>query len=291
MTLNHYPDSGSQAAPPHRPSRQRHNGWLSITLLHLLACTSFAYAWGDSRPPKSDARLKSVAVWPHQIAKRAPHNSEHFTQGLIVGSHSVIESSGLYGRSFVQKNNRQDDATEVRFTLPKHLFAEGITQYGQQLYLLTWKSERGFILDAQNLRPLKEFHFQGQGWGITQVGERLLMSNGSAELSWHQPDNFKLLKKTTVLAGQQPIDKINALSYGGGYLWANVWRQATILAIDPYTGQIKGRLELGKLWRQEVRGNKENVLNGLSWDEAEQALWITGKRWKQRYLLDIQQPL
>jgi len=209
---------------------------------------------------------------------------------LIVGHHSVIESSGLYGRSFVQRNNRQDGTAEARFTLPEHLFAEGITQYGQQLYLLTWKSERGFILDAKSLRTLKEFRFQGQGWGITSVGKRLLMSNGSAELSWHRPEDFTLLKKTTVLAGQQPIDKINALSYGGGYLWANVWNQATILAIDPYTGQIKGRLKLGKLWQQQVRGSQENVLNGLSWDESEQALWITGKRWKQRYLLDIQRP-
>ncbi len=291
MIFTNYAYRSPRVAARPRHSRQQHNVWVSITLLCLLASTSLTHAWGGSDSPKSDVRLKSIPVWPHKIAKHADHNSEYFTQGLVVGRDSVIVSSGLYGRSFVQRNTRQDGAEEARFTLPDHLFAEGIAQYGQQLYLLTWKSEQGFILDTQSLRPLKGFRFQGQGWGITRVGKRLLMSNGSAELSWYRPDDFTLLEKTTVLAGQQPIDKINALSYGGGYLWANVWKQDTILAIDPYTGQIKGRLKLDKLWQQQVRGNKENVLNGLSWDESEQALWVTGKRWKQRYLLDIQRPL
>jgi len=190
----------------------------------------------------------------------------------------------------VTKYSRESGKQEARFTLPAKLFAEGIALYEQQLYLLTWKSGKGFVLDSNSLQPLGEFHVEGQGWGLTRVDQQLLMSNGSAELTWHRPSDFKQLNKTLVRAGQQPIDNLNALTYGGGYLWANVWRQAIILAISPITGQVKGQLNLEELSAEQTQGNKENVLNGLSWDEDEQALWITGKRWSQRYLLKINIP-
>jgi len=266
-----------------KPGRARH--WFGNFILLFLLTNSSLHA--QAQPPKNDPHLNTVPAWPYRIAQSAPHNTEHFTQGLIVETDSVIESSGLYGQSFVQKYSRESGAQEARYTLPKQLFAEGIARYGQQLYLLTWKSGRGFVLNTQDLRPLREFRYQGEGWGLTRVGQQLLMSNGTAVLTWYRPNDFKLLNKTIVQAGQHPIGNLNALTYGGGYLWANVWRQATILAISPKTGQIEGQLKLEKLWQQEASGSKENVLNGLSWDESEQALWVTGKRWQRRYLLRI----
>lgn len=290
------PNKNHQTAPRHSRRNklssflklERRHRWSYFFVLLTLCFAGLLHA--QSQPQRTYSGLDATPSWPYRITQHAPHDTEHFTQGLIVGTHSVIESSGLYGQSFVQKYNRKSGESEVRYTLPKTLFAEGIALYEQQLYLLTWKSRRGFVLDATNLQPLREFRFKGQGWGLTRLGEHLLMSNGSSEITWHRPSDFKQLNTTLVRAGQTPIDNINALSYGGGYLWANIWRQATILAISPETGQIKGKLNLDELWEEQAQNHKENVLNGLSWDESEQALWVTGKRWSQRYLLDIDIP-
>jgi len=262
--------------------------WLYLLAGFLLLANIPSHA--QSLPLADTPQLSTVLEWPYHIERHASHSPELFTQGIIVGADSVIESSGLYRRSFVTKYNRESGTTEAHFTLPKKMFAEGIALYGQQLYLLTWKSGKGFVLNAHNLQPIREFHFKGEGWGLTRIGQQLVMSNGSAELTWHRPSDFKLLNKTIVRAGPKPVGNLNALAYGGGYLWANVWRQATILAISPATGQVEGRLQLDDLWQQQGRGNRENVLNGLSWDESEQALWVTGKRWQQRYLLRITRP-
>ena len=259
-----------------------------LAILALSLATPVASALEMFRPSRPN--LQDVAIWPHSIIQQAPHSRRNFTQGLVLDGASLIESSGLYGQSFVERYRLDDGAVEASYRLADDYFAEGITRLGRKLYLLTWRSQAGLILDADSLQPLGKFHYQGEGWGLTRVGQRLLMSNGSAQLSWRNPEDFKELGTLNVQAGHQAIKHLNALTYGGGLIWANVWLKAEVLAIDPRTGEVVGRVYLKRLARKHALGEKENVLNGLAWDAEQQALWITGKRWSQRYLLKIQPP-
>ncbi len=231
--------------------------------------------------------LSQVPNWEYRVLKQADHDSILFTQGLIIDGDSFIESSGLYNRSFVRRYRISDNSLEAEYSLPKHVFAEGIAQLGDQLYLLSWQRQFGIRLNAKTLETERKFFYQGQGWGLTTISDQLIMSNGTNQLSWHDAPNFNKVGSINVTANNEPVNHLNALSYGAGFIWANIWLTTVIVAIDPESGAIQGYIDLSKIAHEHTADQRENVLNGLAWDEQQQALWITGKRWTKRYLLHI----
>lgn len=238
--------------------------------------------------------LKGIASWPYQIVERHPHDSSLFTQGLQVDGDSMIESSGLYGQSLVRRYKKASGKIEAEFRLPHHFFAEGIAQVDSSLWLITWREQQAWRLDVHQLTPINTVHYQVEGWGLTRVTDylgqsRLLMSNGSSTLSWRSTTTFDELDQLAVHANNNPVTRLNDLTYGAGLIWANIWHQDDIIAIAPDSGEVIGKLNLKKVSRKNRRGSR-NVLNGIAWDEEKNGLWLTGKHWPTRYLLEIDIP-
>lgn len=220
------------------------------------------------------------------IEKILDHSPKSFTQGLLVDNNHLIESSGLYGRSYIRRYDRSTGQTQQQVRLPDNIFAEGIAIVGNQLYSLSWKSGIVHIFDKQELNLKKVLRYSGQGWGLTTIGSNLVMSNGSGSLTWRDAQDFRPIKMINVTQSGRAVHHINDLTFGKGLIWANIWKEDRIIAIEPDSGVVVGILNLEKLSRQHTRGY-EDVLNGVAWDEELQGLWVTGKFWDKRYLLKI----
>ncbi|MDO3382984.1 glutaminyl-peptide cyclotransferase [Gilvimarinus algae] len=241
-------------------------------------------------------RAEAPIKLDYTLTKTVARDFSAFTQGLEIDGDTLLESSGLVGQSFILR--RALPATEAEGQaqilwlrqLPAPYFAEGLTRLGDIVYLLSWQHGTGWMFDADSGEPTGQFRYRGEGWGLTHMGDQLVRSDGSDRLSFHAPENFEKLRELSVTWDGKPITRLNELEYAEGYLWANVWQDNRILAIDPSSGTVKGYLDLAALARKENTRPRDNVLNGIAYDPARDLYWVTGKRWNSLYQLKVRLP-
>ena len=223
-----------------------------------------------------------------EVLEQYPHATRTFTQGLEVYNGDIIESSGLYRRSFVRMYTPQTQDIQKHIDLPKDIFAEGLTRVGNHLYLLTWRSHKALVYDLTNWQLMNTFEYQGDGWGLCYDGTQLYMSDGSHTLTVRDPKTFEVKNRLTVTdLNNKPVVKLNELECAEGYVWANKWMSPYIFQINPQTGKVHNTLDLTQLIPFHLRKNRESVLNGIAYDKEKKAYWVTGKYWNKLFLISI----
>jgi glutaminyl-peptide cyclotransferase len=148
----------------------------------------------------------------------------------------------------------------------------------------TYQSATGFVYDRRTLDRKGSFAFQGEGWGITNDGKRLIASDGSAVLRFLDPKSLKETGRLTVRAGSVPVRNLNELEFVRGEIFANVWPTHIIARIAPKTGQISGWIDL-----TGILGDQEgvDVMNGIAYDPIQDRLFVTGKYWPRLFEIEI----
>lgn len=240
----------------------------------LIACTAAA----DSTAP--------VEIG-YSVVATYPHDRSSFTQGLVYAGGALYESTGLYGRSSLRRVDLKTGKPNVIRPLPKQYFAEGLTVFGEQLIQLTWRSGRAFVYTRQDLRLAGEFRYATDGWGITQDGEHLIMSDGSATLYFLDPERFTEVRRVQVRDHRGPVTFLNELEFVGGDIFANVWRSPRILRIDPESGRVTGFIDLSALVARMQREPSTDVLNGIAYIPGSGRFLVTGKQWPELYAIEL----
>lgn len=219
-----------------------------------------------------------------------PHDSEAYTQGLLVTDGRLLESTGLVGRSDVREVELQTGRVLRAHALPRHHFGEGIARVGDRIYQVTWKAGQGYVYDAATLAPVDSFFYQGEGWGLTTDGQSLWLSDGSADLRVLDPATRRVLRTVTVTESGRRVHAMNELEWIDGELWANVYQTDWVARIDPSTGQVTRWLWLGALLAPDERRavqSRGGVANGIAWDAAGGRILVTGKYWPRLFALAL----
>jgi len=223
----------------------------------------------------------------YRIVHTYPHDPRAYTQGLVYVDGHLYESTGLNGRSTL----RMDDLTTGRVlqsaAVPSQYFAEGLTNWGSTLVQLTWQSHVAFVYDRFSFRLLKTFHYNCEGWGLTQDGRDLIESDGTAEIRFFDPQTFREVRHIDVKEHGQPVTQLNELEYIHGQIYANVWHTDRIVRISPMTGQVLGWINLAGLLPDNERTDPEAVLNGIAYDAAHDRLFVTGKLWPKLFEIRV----
>ena len=131
------------------------------------------------------------------------------------------------------------------------------------------------------------YRYTGEGWGLTNDGKQLIMSNGSAALVWRDPKTFAVRRTVTVTDQGQPVRNLNELEYVQGSVYANVWLTDRIAKIDPATGKVTAWIDVSSLTREAsttaTRAGRpltfDDVPNGIAFVPERGTLLLTGKRW------------
>jgi glutaminyl-peptide cyclotransferase len=163
--------------------------------------------------------------------------------------------------------------------VPVPYFAEGITLLNGKIYQLTWENQQGFIYDATTFQKIGGFSYQGEGWGLANDGTSLILSDGTNQIRFLDPNTFQVKKTITVMDGSTPIRNLNELEYVNGEIYANVWHQDRIARINPETGKVVGWIDMNGILPISEVTDQEAVLNGIAFDPASQRLFVTGKLW------------
>ena len=222
----------------------------------------------------------------YRVIHAYPHDPGAFTQGLIYLDGYLYESTGLNGRSSLRMTELTTGKVLQKQPVGAQYFAEGMTNFAGRLYQLTWQSGKAFVYDRFSFKLLREHTYTGEGWGLTNDGKRLILSDGTAQIRFIDPQTFAVTSKITVTDQGRPIDRLNELEYVRGEILANIWQTELIARISPTTGKVLGWIDLsGLLTPAESQG--VDVLNGIAYDAKQDRLFVTGKLWPKIFEIKL----
>jgi len=223
-------------------------------LLSLVACNyenGSTTSAGNTGGKNSIDNVEDISFTVDTVYR---HSTKSFTQGLIAHEGIMYESTGLHGfRNQPPSGYGELDLHTGEIMVHNSLdgyFGEGITILDGKLYQLTYRRRLGFIYDLASKSRLRQFNLPTkEGWGITNDGKQLIISDGTSFLYFLDPGSLSQTRKVEVLDNYTPVQRLNELEYINGFVYANIYTTDVVIKIDPVTGKIKGRMNLSPLKR------------------------------------------
>jgi len=258
-------------------------------VIFLTACN------GGTDKPVIDETIvpKKAPQIAYNIVNIYPHDTSAYTQGLQLYNGKLYEGTGDYETSSLRITDLKTGKVEKKHVMgTADIFGEGITIFKGKIYQLTWKNHVVNVYNLDNIdKPVQTFNWPYDGWGITNNGTDLIVSDGSANLYFVDPVTFKVKSTVAVTEDGVPIDSINELEYIDGYVYANVYQSEFIVKIDPSSGHVAGTIDLPglreKYFPKEIIPERTDVLNGIAYDSTTKKLFITGKRWPKLFEITL----
>ncbi len=269
-----------------------------FALLAFIGCGENA----ANKPPANGAAAKApiVPTYKYEVVATYPHDATAFTQGLLYHNGFLYEGTGGeakdWFKSSIRKVELKTGTVLQKHEIPRQYFGEGIAVLTNKIYQLTWKSGKAFVYNLDDFKLLQEFSYSGEGWGLTEDGTHLYMSDGTHIIRVVDPETFKTIKTIAVKDERgRPVMQLNEIEWVKGEIWANVWQKDWIVRIDPNTGNVIGRIDLEKLAQEERRLNASGpserlpeVLNGIAYDREGDRIFVTGKLWRRVFEIKLQ---
>ncbi len=258
--------------------------WAATFALIMTGCTN------NDTSTDNGSNEPQTPVLSFSIAAVYPHDTSSFTQGLTFYNGQLLEGTGNKGQSRLMQVDVPTGKIVKKIELDSNLFGEGVTVLNDTIYQLTWQEKVVLVYNAKDFKKIKEMPLNTEGWGITNDGKNLIVTDGSNNLYFYEPSTFRLLRTQGVTENGSPAVNLNELEYINGFVYANQWQYNYILKIDPASGQVVAKLDLSEVARRvKMKDPRADVLNGIAYDSTTQKVYVTGKLWPEMY--EIQFPL
>jgi glutamine cyclotransferase len=249
---------------------------------------SLAHAPAPQATGRQSAAAATAPVYRYKVVRSFPHDRQAFTQGLVYLDGFLYEGTGQLGQSGIRKVRLETGEVLNIRPLDARYFGEGIAIWKDSLIQLTWQHGIGFVYNRDTFEPRRTFNYEGEGWGLTHDGTRLIMSDGSetGTLRILDPQTLRQVSKLIVRDDARPVAHLNELEFVKGEIYANVWQTERVARISPKTGRVTGWIDLrGLLDPREAAG--VDVLNGIAYDAEKDRLFVTGKLWPRIFEIQL----
>lgn len=223
----------------------------------------------------------------YKVIKQLPHNNRYYTQGFEFDGNILYEGTGLEGQSAIYKIDFERQKVLTNINLPDNYFGEGITIMGDKLFQLTWRSCIGFIYNKQTLNRLGEFNYSTEGWGLTNDGKQLIMSDGTEVIHFIDTTTMQEQRRIEVYDTEGPVTALNELEYVDGLIYANIYCTDNIVAIDPETGKVLKIIDMRNLLDASKLQQRVDVLNGIAYQPSTGGWFVTGKLWPKMFQVEF----
>src|SRR5579871_284212 len=261
-----------------------------LVIVSAAACTNT-----DTNNHSTDSNSQANSGEPpainYSVVNALPHDTTSYTEGFLFHNGELYESTGHAedapsSRSLFGTVDLKTGKINTKVELDKNkYFGEGIVFLNGKVYQLTYQTKIGFVYDAKTFKKLGDFTFpSAEGWGMTTDGTYLIMSDGTSNINYLDPNNFKLIKILGVSDNNGPVAAINELEYINGFIYANLYGTNYIAKIDTASGKVVGRLDLATL-ANEAKNKYPDALemNGIAYDSVAKKVYVTGKMWPNIY--------
>lgn len=252
----------------------------------------FYFYWGDTLNASQSFNYKILSdiapeEYGYKIRKKWNHNVKAYTQGLEFSDGYLYEGTGNYGKSMLTKLDLDKNEIVQSINLNKEVFGEGITIIDDKIYQLTWRSNIGYVYNKETLAILYDFNYPTEGWGLTNNGKELIMSDGSENIYFLDTEFIQEIKKLQVYDQKGSVTNLNELEYIDGLIYANIYGSDHIVAIDANSGKVIKRINLSGILDKSKVKTPIDVLNGIAWDGENKRLIVTGKWWPYFYEIEL----
>lgn len=251
------------------------------------SATTFTTSSSINSYSSTTSASSSEFYYAYEIVNVYPHDQHAFTEGLVYDEGYLYESTGLYGQSALRRVDLETGGVLQQYNLSSSYFGEGITIFGDEIIQLTWQSHIGFVYDKATFELLRNFTYATEGWGLTNDGKNLIMSDGTSDLYILDPYTFQRIGQINVTDSGGPVTSLNELEYINGSIYANVFLTNKIAVISPQTGEVRGWIYLTGIEKLKVQDPSNDVLNGIAYDAVQNRLFVTGKDWPQLFQIDL----
>ena len=240
-------------------------------------------------PGARSAPAGAIPTIRPQVVAVHPHDGDAYTQGLVVHGGELIESTGLYGASSLRATDPRTGKVRTRAFLSPQVFGEGTTVFNDAIYVLSWRERTCFVYGLDFIARGQRV-YDGEGWGLTHDDANLIMSDGTSVLRFVDPKTFKTVRTLAVTESGKPVLNLNELELIHGRIWANVWLTDRIVQIDPASGEVVAVVDLSSLDSRADKNDRDAVTNGIAFDEANDRIYVTGKRWPRLFEIRVPAP-
>lgn len=224
----------------------------------------------------------------YELINTYPHDTRAYTQGLFYHNGYLYESTGQPGQSVVKKVEIKSGQAIKITSLESKLFGEGIAQVNDRIYQVTYLSQKGFVYDMNDFSVIREIYYDTrEGWGLTYNGEYLIMSDGTPKLYFLDKQYFAEQRRVEVYDNKGLVPQLNELEYINGLVYANVYGENYIVAIEPTTGRVIKKINLEALFPENTPTDMDHVLNGIAFNPESKHFYVTGKYWPVLYEIKI----
>jgi glutamine cyclotransferase len=236
------------------------------------------------------AQTSPTPVYSYKVVATFPHSTSSYTEGFFYLNGLFYEGTGIKGHSQILVTDPATGRITQHIDLAPQYFGEGIVDWGSNLYEWTWQSHLGFVYDRATLRPLAQFTYTGEGWGMTHDATHIITSDGTSTLRFRDPKDFHEVRSLTVTDRGAPVPELNELEFIKGEIYANIWHTNRIARISPRDGHVIAWIDLSGLLPSVVQLDNEAVLNGIAYDAQHDRLFVTGKEWPTIFQITLVAP-
>jgi glutamine cyclotransferase len=241
----------------------------------------------ESQSGSENGSIPKPTIMPYTVLNAFPHDTSAFSQGLEFYKGELLESTGLYGKSTLRKVDFRTGKVLKKSPLSEKYFGEGITILNDTLYQLTWQEHEIMVYNPTSFQLIRKMTWNYDGWGITNDGINLYMTDGSDKIYVVRPTDLKLLRIISVVDHLGPLNNLNELEYINGSIFANRLEYDYIVRINPSNGYVNGTINLKDVLEKYstmdlsyIKANPNGaVLNGIAWNPSTKKMFVTGKLW------------
>jgi len=245
-----------------------------------------AHEAGQAAGAAAKPAAARATEYSYKVVKTYAHDRRSFTQGLEFRAGVIYESTGREGMSWIRRWKLETGEVLQQVDLAPNYFGEGITVLNERITQLTYKTEVGFVYDQASFKQLRQFNYPGEGWGLTNDGSRIYMSDGSAQIRVWDPNTLRETGRITVKDGAKEVEALNELEYIRGEIWANIWLTDKIVRFSPKDGHVTGWIDLSGIMTTAERAGAD-VLNGIAFDSIGDRIFVTGKLWPKLFEIKL----
>ncbi len=226
--------------------------------------------------------------YSYTIINQYPHSTSAFTEGLVFQDGFLYESTGPYltSQSALRKIDLATGTVLQEHMTPSQYFDEGITILDGKIVQLTWQNHLGFVYNQTTFTIIQNFTYPTEGWGITNDGKELIMSDGTQHIYFLNATTYQQTRTITVSDANGLVMNINELEYIDGLIYANIWKTEKIAIIKPENGDVVGYMDLTGLDNLQT-DNPDIVPNGIAYNPQNGTLLVTGKMWSHIFEIKI----
>lgn len=272
-------------------------------LSRLLLLFAFLGCDSSTNPKRVESTTTTLSLHSF-LVDQVESDQSILTQCLAWGEpHTLWQTSGGLESRLIKRS--RFGVLETEWPL-EGIFAEGCTQRGTELLVLSWRSFVMLVIDPMTGELIDLSSLQTEGWGLAHSEHGLVYSDGSSSLHWIElikREDFteangtestkntlttNILRTITVRDQGLPVFQVNELEWLEEYLLANIYPSNRVAVIEATSGQVIAWIDLSilveeELSHQDLGAIEPGVPNGIAYDRNQDLLWFTGKNWRRIY--------